>query len=826
MAVNVAVGLEIKAGVSGTQAVDQLNDKLKKLASTADISAGQIKQAYRQLPAQFTDIATSLAGGQSPFMVLLQQGGQIRDQFGGIGTALRAVGSFLTPVTVGVGLLAGAVGTLAAAFYAGSEEAVKFAKAVALTGGAAGVTFGAMNAAAKELADTTDIGIGAAKGMMNGLIAAGISGAQGLQPLASAMSRLQKLSGASTEDITKDFASMSRGVAAWAADHNRQYNFVTAAQYEMIRTLEKQGEAEKAMALTGKLLDDALKSRVVELGYLEQAWDELGKAASKAWDWMKGVGRPDTNQSLLAAAEAELASLEQRLELTRDSIYGRSEIPDTKRQIAQAKADIATLREAINRENSEAAASAKKLADERAKIDEVASGRAEAKLEAGLKKQSQMYKNASEATIRGFEEQSLKLDLLRAADIITEKDFQAQKSGIEAQILQAKIALLDQEIGIERQRKVFGADQIEQETKILAMLGQRREMLAKIRNLPLQAEINSAKDETAERKRIDAEAKEAAKARESRNKTEIDSIEKMRVERAAEIDQLALQGQAINMSAHEFEVLTEARRTEMEISRAVVSMLPENAAAYRAVAEEAANTAAAIREANYQQSRTFEFGAKQAFKNYLDDVGNVAKSTEQLFSNAFKGMEDAMVNFAMTGKLNFRDLANSIIEDMIRIMIQQSIMGPLMSVLGSLVPGAAPAASGVVSGGSGFKFNAMGGVYGSDVAQAFANGGAFTNSIVNKPTLFPFAKGTGLMGESGPEAIMPLARTTSGKLGVMTAGSGASSGDTSVVVHVNVEAGSEKVSSNQGASALGKIIAGTVREELIKQKRPGGLLAA
>lgn len=808
MAMNYAVALEVKAGVTGAQMVDDLSDKLKKLAATADVSAGQIKQAYRQLPAQFTDIAVSLAGGQSPFMVLLQQGGQIRDQFGGIGTALRAVTSFITPMAVGITAAAAAVGTLGAALYQGSEEAVRFAKSIALTGGAAGITFGGFRDLAKSVQSQTDISIGNAKELVAGLVGAGVSGAAGLEPLASAMARIQKLSGASTQDMVNDFSSMSRGVAAWAEKSNRQYNFVTAAQLDQIRTLEKLGETERAMALTSRLLDDAFKARGEQAGILEEIYRSLGKTASEAWDALMGIGRPDTNSSLLAEAEAALADLEAKLESRKRGLYGRAGISDNQKEIEQARAEVERRRAAVKKENDEAIALAKGLADERAKAEEAASGRAEAKAEASLKRISQMNKNASEATIRGFQEQSQELALARAADIITEKDFQTQKAVIDTQILEAKIALLDKEIGVERQRKVFGADQIKQETTILAMLGQRRELLSQIRGIPIQAEIATAKDETAERKRLDAEAKTAAKARDERNRTEINTIEKMRVEREAEIDQLRLQGQAINMTAHELEMLVEARRAEMQISRDVVTMLPENAARYLEVARAAEKTKAAIREANYEQSRTFKYGAKQAFKNYIEDVTNTAKSTEQLFTNAFKGMEDAMVNFAMTGKLNFRDLATSIIQDMIRITIQQSIMAPIMGALGGLFGPVKPAA--------------MGGVFGE---EKFANGG-----IVNAPTRFNFAQGgtlrNGLMGEAGPEAIMPLARTSSGKLGVMSTMGSGGGGDTSVVVNVNVETGSEQVSSNQGASALGKVIAGAVRQELINQKRPGGMLAA
>ena len=111
--------------------------------------------------------------------------------------------------------------------------------------------------------------------------------------------------------------------------------------------------------------------------------------------------------------------------------------------------------------------------------------------------------------------------------------------------------------------------------------------------------------------------------------------------------------------------------------------------------------------------------------------------------------------------------------------------------------------------------NAKGNVYAQNGIQAFARGG-----IVNGPTLFPFAKGIGLMGEAGPEAIMPLRRGRDGNLGVMSSGGGT----TNVVVNVDAS-GSSVEGDQQQAKALGNAISAAVQSELVKQKRPGGLLA-
>lgn len=162
-----------------------------------------------------------------------------------------------------------------------------------------------------------------------------------------------------------------------------------------------------------------------------------------------------------------------------------------------------------------------------------------------------------------------------------------------------------------------------------------------------------------------------------------------------------------------------------------------------------------INEQLYAEAVVNRFGLAN---DKINEGKTLAKDLEYVYTNAFKNMEDSLANFVKTGKLDFSSLANSIIEDMARIAIQQTVTKPLMGAL------------------SGFFGFANGGAFGSGGIQAFASGGAFSNSIVSSPTLFKFASGTGLMGEAGPEAIMPLSRGADGKLGVHASGFGGGGG--------------------------------------------------
>ena len=183
-----------------------------------------------------------------------------------------------------------------------------------------------------------------------------------------------------------------------------------------------------------------------------------------------------------------------------------------------------------------------------------------------------------------------------------------------------------------------------------------------------------------------------------------------------------------------------------------------------------------LKETQYRLNNSWSYGASKALNSYANDASNLSRQVEGAFTRMAKGMEDSLVSFVMTGKANFSTLANSMIADMIRMMIQQSITAPLAKAGASFFSGMFNSSYGSGTEGSANFIGpvqakqAKGGAWDSGI-QAFAKGGAFTNTIVDNPTLFKFAKGTGLMGEAGPEAIMPLTRDSSGRLGV-TSGSG------------------------------------------------------
>jgi len=206
---------------------------------------------------------------------------------------------------------------------------------------------------------------------------------------------------------------------------------------------------------------------------------------------------------------------------------------------------------------------------------------------------------------------------------------------------------------------------------------------------------------------------------------------------------------------------------------------------------------------------------KAGMQTYVQSISDMNKQIQDATVSAFKGMEDALVNFVMTGKLNFADFARSIIADITRIAIRQAIIAP---IIGAIFPGFGSSSS---SAGTGevtmANFNAKGNVYDKGLKK-FAKGG-----IVSSPTIFAYGSGGygnfGLMGEAGAEAILPLKRGRSGNLGVEASG-----GATNIVVNVDAS-GSSVEGDEADGKALGMALSAAIESELIKQKRPGGLLA-
>lgn len=231
-----------------------------------------------------------------------------------------------------------------------------------------------------------------------------------------------------------------------------------------------------------------------------------------------------------------------------------------------------------------------------------------------------------------------------------------------------------------------------------------------------------------------------------------------------------------------------------------------------------------------QKQADWTLGVKAGLADFASESKNMMQAVADVVTNSLNKTADALTEFTMTGATDFKSLANSIIEDLIRIQYQKALTGLFgdgsddsSGILSSVIGGALSLFGG--GGGKGLKLNALGGVYNTPGLSAYSN------SIVSKPTIFPFAKGgaLGLMGEAGPEAIMPLRRGSDGRLGVQVTGGEGGGGAINVTTNVYVtESGTSSQTTTDGdssmANRLGEMVTQQVRTVLVNERRPGGML--
>ena len=304
------------------QQQDAVRNSMVNSAKSLDyvgLSAKQATQALRQVPAQFTDIAVSLQGGQNPLTVLLQQGGQLKDVFGGVGNAARALGGYVLGLVNPFTLAAGAIGAIAFAYEKGAKEQREFEKTLILTGKAAGVTAGQLSDIAARIDNSSGATQGKAAEALNVFVNAGIKGADSLQRFTSTAIEFERAGGGALEAVAENFAKLGKDPLKASLALNESTNFLTRSLYEQIKALEDQGKSVEAAKLAQEAYNSALQDRTPQLlqnlGYIEQGWKAITDATKRAYDEALKVGRAsnpiDDARAAFSASQVRVERLRQ-----------------------------------------------------------------------------------------------------------------------------------------------------------------------------------------------------------------------------------------------------------------------------------------------------------------------------------------------------------------------------------------------------------------------------------------------------------------------------------------------------------------------------------
>ena len=939
--------------------------------SKTGISARQTEQALRQLPAQFTDIFTSLAGGQNPLMVLIQQGGQIKDSFGGVDNTLtvlrdkfrslfsggegvadlgaslagaaansqdlaesageagdslsdlaessntaaeaaenaqRAVGA-IRPAVSGASLsimgmaaaviaAAAGLGVLIYGYNKGSQEADEYNKSLILTGNYAGTTAGRLAELALQVSAANGTTSEAASTLAK-LAGSGVIAGESFRTIADAAAAMEDATGRSVDATIAEFVKIAKDPVAAAKELNDQYHFLTASVYSQIVALKEQGDQIGAAKLLTDTYADTVNSRSSQitenLGYIERAWKGITDEAKKSLDAINNIGR-------------QTAPSQRITELTQQVAYGRSAVKadpddtDAAKKLAFAEKELATLTKLRDTQDKEAKEQAlaqaiqdkalnsqiafdvreksfrtnkQKRDDELKKLDqELASFRAadpndprleQSRVDQQISNINTRYKdpkvpkgavgavdltefntsqNAIKTILAEYTNAQKELDALQKAGLVSQEEYGWKRAGLIGNekdeitaAYEAEIAALESAKG----RKTTSAAQAVELDKKVA--DARTDMVKAQQDADSQLKVLAINQEGRLKKQTLA----------INNYTDALSRQNQALQQAGQRAALGVgQGDRQNALNGELNgIADQANQQRLDLARdkadAARNMSADEYNQKLAAINKSESDLAQTTLSNYEQMSAAQSdwrnGATAAFQNYMDSARDVAGQTKSLFSNAFSSMEDAVVNFAMTGKLSFADFTKSILADMARIASRQAASGILSSLVGVGVSaagayfGGGTASAGSTQGGyspeimdgwSGIQ-QAKGGAWDAGV-QMFADGGAFTNSIVSKPTAFGMANGkTGVMGEAGEEAIMPLTRTASGKLGVMAVGGGSG---TSISLNIPLMVMTDEESGRPDGAELDteafqrnmqdrmRVVA---KEEIAKSWRQGGV---
>lgn len=295
------------------QRINTMRDALGETSeglSRAGMSTKAYSAALRNVPAQFTDIVVSLEAGQAPLQVLLQQGGQLKDMFGGVGPAAKALGGYVLGLVNPFTVAAAAAGTLALAYYKGSEESDRLTDAIIRNGNAAGTSYSELAGLAEQVA-ATGTTVGAASKVLEQLAGAGNALTPMYAQITKASLAWSKQTGEDVTKVVQSFNEIAKGPVEAVKKLDAELNFLTASQYANIISLEKQGKTIDAARAATDLYATALSTRSAEmesnLGSLESAWQSLGSFAKKAWDAMLDVGRKTTPEQELADVYNQIA---------------------------------------------------------------------------------------------------------------------------------------------------------------------------------------------------------------------------------------------------------------------------------------------------------------------------------------------------------------------------------------------------------------------------------------------------------------------------------------------------------------------------------------
>lgn len=790
------------------------------------MSAKQTAFAMRMLPAQMTDIVVGLSTGQSPFMVLMQQGGQLKDMFGGIGPAIKGVGSYVMGLINPFTLAAAAVGVLGVAYYKGTQEQDEFNKSLILTGNQVGKTSGQLADIAARAGVAANSTTGKAASALNLLVESGKVAGDSLERVTTAVVKTSEATGIATDKLVGDFNKIAADPLDAITKLNDQYHFLTLSTYNQIKALQDEGNQQEAARVATDTYANTMQQRATDiqqnLGLLEKAWNGLAGAAKGAWDAMLNVGRESGGAGRIAEIRKELDWI--------DNAVGGKAVFGARRTELEQELNILQLTMTAQADVSGAVSEANKAEQQRIKTQQEAD------------RANQQFQTNADKRNKALEQQKKFLD----AGAISAEQYAKNVSRINEMYKDPKTPAAPKGKAVTEDAGQRMIDQLNQQNALLVTqaeatnkLSSSEQELIKWRQqlstletrspsqlttaqkslLLRKDEITSLMERNAQQEKNNRLMKEATELASYRSTLEM-GLDNLRASYAVQDSGFGL-GEKQQKQMQELLQLEQkynAQRQQLDRDYADKSkgMSEETYNAKSQMLTDALGRERAIMQQHYENldamNNDWLGGVEQGFRNWMDTASTYSTQMSGVVQGAMSGLVDTMADGLSGSKADWNEWSMSVLKSLQKVLLNAMIVNGIKSMQGAGIWGSlfgsansgGSTPSGVYGSASSgldfFKQNAKGGVYDSPSLSAYSGG------VFDSPKLFAFAKGAGVFGEAGPEAIMPLARTPDGNLGgrMMGEQGGGFSGDIIVQQTIHV--------SGNGDAALNRAMEDAARK--------------
>ncbi|HGU3412359.1 TPA: phage tail tape measure protein, partial [Escherichia coli O103:H2] len=697
-------------------AVEQGLSRQALAAQKAGISVGQYKAAMRTLPAQFTDIATQLAGGQNPWLILLQQGGQVKDSFGGMIPMFRGLAGAITLPMVGVTSLAVATGALAYAWYQGDSTLSAFNKTLVLSGNQSGLTADRMLTLSRA-GQAAGLTFNQASESLAALVNVGVRGGAQFDAINQSVARFASASGVEVDKVAEAFGKLTTDPTSGLMAMARQFHNVTAEQIAYVAQLQRSGDEAGALQAANeaatKGFDDQTRRLKENMGTLETWADRTARAFKSMWDAVLDIGRPDTAQEMLIKAEAAFKKADDIWSLRKDDYFVNDEArarywDDREKarlalEAARKKAEQQSQQDKNAQQQSDTEASRLKYTEEAQKAYE----RLQTPLEKYTARQEELNKALKDGKILQADYNTLMAAAKKDYEATLKKPSAVKVSAGERQEDRAHAALLALETELRTLEKHSGANEkISQQRRDLWKAENQYAVLkeaATKRQLSEQEKsLLTHEKETLEYKRQLAELGDKVEHQKRLNEL---AQQAARFEQQQGAKQAAISAQARGLTDRQAQ-----RESEEQRLRDVYGDNPDALA-------KATSALKNTWSAEEQLRGSWMAGLKSGWGEWAESATDSFSQVKSVATQTFDGIAQNMAAMLTGSEQNWRSFTRSVLSMMTEILLKQAmvgIVGSIGSAIGGAVGGGASASGGTAIQAAAAKFHfATGGFTGT-----------------------------------------------------------------------------------------------------------------